>query len=84
LFRRLQNTQNLKNIRRSSLISQESTQNLERLEISKLPQIDWSKRRSRFVDHVSEFRFKFGGLDLQGSKVFGEKPKRDPEGAREI
>jgi hypothetical protein len=65
LFRKLQNTQNLKNNERLNSIFQESTQNLKRQGFSKLPQIDQSKRRSLRVDHIPDVRFEFGGLGFQ-------------------
>jgi hypothetical protein len=68
-FGKLQNPQNLKNNEILNSIFQEPTKNIKRQRFSKLPQI-------------FELRFEFEGLDLQGSKVFGEKTKRDREGAR--
>jgi hypothetical protein len=55
------------------------TQNLEKLEILDLPQIDRWKHRSLCVDHVSWAGLEFGGLDLLESKVLDEKPKRNHE-----
>jgi len=46
-----------------------------------LPQIKQWKRRSSFLDPVSEVRFEYRGLDLQRSNVFGEKPKGTERGA---
>jgi len=70
LFRKLQNTQSLKNIERLNSIFQETTQNPKEQEFLKLFQIDLSKCRSLFlVVHVSEVRFEFEGLDFKKSKV---------------
>jgi hypothetical protein len=72
----LQNIRNLRKIGRLNTISQISTQNLERHEFSDLPQIKWWKRRSCFLDHVSEVGFEIWSFNISGSRVLDQNPKR--------
>jgi hypothetical protein len=45
----------------------------------KVPQTNRYKRRSGFVDHVSEVRFEVGGLDNHRSRVFLENSRENRE-----
>jgi len=70
LCRTLQNTQYLKKIERLNSNSQKSTQNLEELGFSKLPQNDRWKHRSCSKDHVSGVGFEFRSFNLPKSRVY--------------
>jgi hypothetical protein len=56
---------------------QDLTQNLQNMNLTKIPQNFRSKRRSGFEDYVTEVGSKIGRLDYKRSWFLGEKPYRN-------
>jgi len=77
MFRKLQNTQNLKNNKHCIQISKDLTRNLKRQEFRNLSQTNRSKRGSLCIDHVPGVRFEVWGLNISGSRFFNQNPKRN-------